>query len=469
MLTLFHASVGEPLSPVQLRVSKGLGTRPYGTLRVSVITDKDAPPPAGMHFDYSGEFQHRWTQLALHSSLVELPGGSAANITLGGSTAHISLPAQGAGVAGVLIADPCVKIGSLTALLGCEYGHKMDTFRRTPKLLNAFVGGKDTDYWGVLGDNWYDRTGHTSALVYERIALPTLSKPFITVPGNHDYWILGGPKEAVKGRDQFGNGHMQYYAMDTLAARNAVAGSAGPSAMPFNTSVDPEKGIFGPLGGNLPAIDNTVFYQQIGNIGIVGFSGAYAISDTLPRIAEACAWLPKQPGLEVAVLVGHWDIPNLGANVDTMTPGLYEHARGLPGCKELDVRGKLKFVMGHTHCNTPHPHQHNSTGFMVAGMGMEGCANYGIPILDSTGGRLRFWYFSVMRAIGFDERRYVASLLSDRAIVEKTTNRQSAMRPPRPEDRFEDRYEHIMACLEQNHGSWRKCTQFAELWLDEPL
>jgi hypothetical protein len=49
----------------------------------------------------------------------------------------------------------------------------------------------------------------------------------------------------------------------------------------------------------------------------------------------------------------------------------------------------LKFFMGHTHCNVPHPHGNTNTGFMVAGQGMEGCANYGIPILDTTGGRVR--------------------------------------------------------------------------------
>ena len=37
---------------------------------------------------------------------------------------------------------------------------KFKTAARTPALLNAFVDSEDTDYWGVLGDNWYDRTGH---------------------------------------------------------------------------------------------------------------------------------------------------------------------------------------------------------------------------------------------------------------------------------------------------------------------
>jgi hypothetical protein len=44
----------------------------------------------------------------------------------------------------------------------------------------------------------------------------------------------------------------------------------------------------------------------------------------------------------------------------------------MKGCKALDSKGMLKFFMGHTHCNVPHPHGHLNTGFMVAGQGMGG-------------------------------------------------------------------------------------------------
>ena len=43
----------------------------------------------------------------------------------------------------------------------------------------------------------------------------------------------------------------------------------------------------------------------------------------------------------------------------------------------------------------PHPHGNIDTGFMVAGQGMEGCGNYGIPIIDTTEGRVRVWHFEI--------------------------------------------------------------------------
>ena len=71
---------------------------------------------------------------------------------------------------------------------------------------------------------------------------------------------------------------------------------------------------------------------------------------------------------------------------------MYEHVRSLPGCDGFDAKRRLKFVTGHTHCNVPHPHGHNGTGFMVAGQGMEDphCldtpdgSRYGVPVFDST-------------------------------------------------------------------------------------
>jgi len=114
---------------------------------------------------------------------------------------------------------------------------------------------------------------------------------------------------------------------------------------------------------------------------------------------------------------------------------MYELVRGLPGCRELDAQGRLKYMQGHTHCNVPHPHGHNGTGFMVAGQGMEGCGNYGFPVFDTTEGRVRVWYFPV-----------------------------TAVAP-----HFEpfDHFDQVHACVQER--GWRRCTHLAELWLDEPL
>ena len=38
-----------------------------------------------------------------------------------------------------------------------------------------------------------------------------------------------------------------------------------------------------------------------------------SFEELMPLMAEACAWLPEQQGLQVAVLIGHWDFAELGA------------------------------------------------------------------------------------------------------------------------------------------------------------
>ena len=306
--------------PPQLRVSKGLGTRDYNTMRISLITehgrkdDHNTSSSSPWAWDYSERFRHRWTQFDLHSSLVEVTGGEMAVPLGGGVVANVSLPPRGAGIAGVLIADPCVRRSSVTGLAGCFYASLFETYERTPALLNAFVGHADTTFWGVLGDNWYDRTGETTADIYARLSLHTLSKPFVTVAGNHDYWVLGGPHDSERDFDQYGNGFMQYYAQDTLASRHATPGSPLP---PFNLSISPSAGRSIWQSGNLPAIENALFYHQLGNVAFLGYSGAYGLSAILPAMKEACAWLPAQQGVEWAVLLGHWDFGNYGATVDT--------------------------------------------------------------------------------------------------------------------------------------------------------
>ena len=107
--------------------------------------------------------------------------------------------------------------------------------------------------------------------------------------------------------------------------------------------------------------------------------------------------------------------------------------------------------MGHTHCNIPHPHGHNDVGFMVAGQGMSGCGNYGIPLLDTTEERIRMWYFPVVEPKRFD--------------------RALAHRRDWPElevwEEVDDKYDAVMGCLKKS--SWRNCTHLAVLWLDQKL
>eukprot|EP00932_Pfiesteria_piscicida_P010996 SRR837773.22052.p1 GENE.SRR837773.22052~~SRR837773.22052.p1 ORF type:complete len:217 (+),score=13.73 SRR837773.22052:34-651(+) len=143
---------------------------------------------------------------------------------------------------------------------------------------------------------------------------------------------------------------------------------------------------------------------------------------------EACAWAAQQPGLDVLLLFGHWDVPGLGAPTDMAMPAWYSRMASTPGCDAFDKRGMLKFVMGHTHCNDVHPHGKVDTGFRVAGFGMSGCGNYGMPIVDTTEGRVRFWYFDTTSA---------------------------------------DALKKVVACVSKS--GWRQCTALATKWLDQPI
>ena len=68
---------------------------------------------------------------------------------------------------------------------------------------------------------------------------------------------------------------------------------------------------------------------------------------------------------------------------------------------------------------------------MVAGQGMVGCGNYGIPILDTTADRVRLFYFPIADLQGTDN------------------------------------FDTVVACVKQK--GWRGCTQHATLWLNQTL
>jgi len=403
---------GEP----DVRVTKGFGTKPYDQIRVSIISQSGKPPGEAGFFDYSARFRYSWTGNFLHTAMKSVTPGTTATFNLG-TQVQVKVPPQGAGVAGVLIADPC----AYSKWVECTFESKHQVYTRTPALINSFVADSSTDFWGILGDNFYDRTGEITQDVYRHVSLAAKSKLFITIPGNHDYWVYGSPPGS-KDKDQCGNGHMQFYAQDSKAAQAVGIGS---HSTPFDFSVDPNAVSEGCKPANL---NNFFWYTQIGNVGIIGQSGAYTLAEARPFMAEACTWLGQQRGIDVGLLVGHWDISGSGATEEMAMPAWYSEMSALPGCSKFRQDDMLKYVMGHTHCNTPHPHGDIGAGFMVAGFGMGGCGNYGIPILDTTQERVRMWYFDTSST---------------------------------------DLYNSVQACVQAK--GWRSCTEHATLWLDSSL
>ncbi len=97
-----------------VRVAKGFGTKPYNSLRVSIITQVDPSSVFNTSgFEYSSQFFKKWKENFITSTMVAhpSPGGKPLEFPVGNQTISIRLPAQGSGTAGVIIADPCVEHG----------------------------------------------------------------------------------------------------------------------------------------------------------------------------------------------------------------------------------------------------------------------------------------------------------------------------------------------------------------------
>lgn len=297
----------------------------------------------------------------------------------------------------------------------------------------------------------------------------TKAKPYYSVVGNHDYWVLG--KSTVSTTlDQCGNAFIQWNGQDTLASRKNEAKNH-----PYDLSVDPRAGRY-LFGCNPVDIANTFFFNQLGNVGFIGYSPITPWNQQEPHFREACEFFNAEESVDVIVLLGHWNIQNLdcqeGMGLNRLAGTL---ANDYEPCGRVFGKEKrFKFVSGHVHCNSKdtslaHPTvrdlllpswfkrkqqqeqektaaevgvhgelKSQPTGTLVAGFGMHahGCGQFGIPIVDSTEGRYRVWYFP---------------------IVDLSNS-----------DFGPDRYDKIVECVVRK-GTWRECTELAVLFADDPL
>ena len=79
----------------------------------------------------------------------------------------MNLPAKGVGVRGVVIADPCFS----GRWVGCDWALQWDTFNRSVQMLNALAAAGDIDFFGILGDNFYDQDGRLTRALWDRLSL----------------------------------------------------------------------------------------------------------------------------------------------------------------------------------------------------------------------------------------------------------------------------------------------------------
>jgi hypothetical protein len=460
-------------SGLDWRVVKGSGTRGYNSVRVSIVTDSAAAPEKPWPFEFSSDFEYRWKYLKLHSTLLEdVKPGSDIEVRAGTETLKVSLPKPTDGLRAVIFGDPCssniFKFPEKHPH-ACWPGLQSKMGSRMPQLLN--LAAPDIDAFGILGDNFYDRNGSITTAFFKLLTPELKRKFFFSVIGNHDYWVGGTPNQQGP-LDQFGNGFMQYYAHDTLASLSPKpppsAGAAdAPAANFFDFRGDPD--VIDPSGNHtLPAAANFLWHHQLGNVGLIGFSGAYSINETAPYLAAACKSFGAAPAgtrPRTIYLVGHWTKSGASGCAPEMgTPDVFARVVTMPGCDG----GNVRFLMGHEHCNKVwnkdvvrfvedpdglhFPTTAKSTadasprGFLVGASGAgwsasdpsprnNPCPEIGFVYLDTTGGREAITLFTVWNA-----------------TADNATS---------------DYFEPLRDCFEA-HGIGG-CTHLGTRWLDVPL
>lgn len=427
-----------PASPtIDTRVTKALGVKGYDQVRVSVIERNGGvpltPEVQEVFRDQLGAatspFKYRWTHSTFHTRIMNTTDAE----TLPAAVRPAPLPKQGAGVTGLLFGDPCTQSGWIK----CAHADEFSTRNTTPALVNLFMDRLDLQFYALLGDNFYDQTGEFSAAFWNALTARSKSKVLMTVPGNHDFWVQGAPISRLLWRrrnDQFGYGLAQWHMQDTVAASSSLSDSVFGGPAVFDYSIDPDASawpVYADLLGSGPIAhaSNFFWYNQLGDVVFVGFSGAHSWEEQRSYFQEACTFLGTvQQTTNWVVLLAHWDETILSPawTGDKLNGPQGYWRMATASCdifKEYYSHGRLKYATGHTHCNVPNPHKHpqvwggdkfslhdNRTGydgFLLGGMGMADhsptCGflrNYGVAVMATTPGqgsedRLELVYFKV--------------------------------------------------------------------------
>jgi len=367
-------------SGIDLRVSKACGST-YNKVRVSVIT-QSSTAPSGIKWDFSQKFSWFWTNNYLHSKIITVNEGTPTHLYINNQVVDIEIPRKGKATGGILLADICLSQNSY-----CIYGGRWSVKDRSTKFLNAVMKETGMHWWYIIGDNFYDQWGSTTKSYFDLLSIDAKRKAQGVVMGNHDYWNNGDPGRG-NGGDQLGIGQTQWYATDSAWS---LIGDGGKT--PFDLSMDPR----GRYRDSHPPLNpaNNIWWHTMGNIGIIGYSGAFDYSQYQGYFDQACQQFTND-NVAHMLLLGHWDGRNLGCQWNMDAPSLLSKLKGMPSCAAL--KNKMHYVDGHTHCN------HNwdkDNGFMIGGNGFNDYGQCGgdgaqfghLYVKTTDEGDVQFWYF----------------------------------------------------------------------------
>jgi len=335
----------------------------------------------------------------------------------------IRIPSQHEGTKGVIISDPCL----INRWVHCEHGKDWHAYSRTVEMMNSLAKDPDLHFFQMLGDNFYDQDGRITKVVYDALSVEVKSKILVTVPGNHDVWVCGGPDCSTQ-YEQYGIGFMQYYAQDTIFSTHSYSNKQKEDEELFlNFSDDPD----------VQSMDtdpaNFFQYHMIGNLGFIGYTGAsLSFEEVESYFEEACNYMAGQEPSFIFVL-GHWNSDTSGCQTGMSVPEVHNRIQTMHGC---NVGDRIKYFDGHTHQNKiQEMGEKEEVGFLIGGHGMrtEGGDQYGFAYVDSTTrGRLKIYYFE-------------------------------------EQNETEDRYEDILNCVNLYGGRLDNCVHLADLWLDTEM
>jgi hypothetical protein len=385
-------------SDIDIRVARAMGSKGYDKIRLSVISNTSIP---SQYFTYSDRFKYRWTDKFLSTGIVSVTPGEKTSFNVGGKNVEVYLPKENEGVRGFIIADPCFTSEWVT----CKYQDQYNTFNHVTELLNTLTNKDDISFWQILGDNFYDLAGQATSTWFAALSDETKSKFLYSTPGNHDFWVGSSPSYAVP-TDQYGNGMMQFYAQDTIASTDSS---------PYDFSVNPDDSSLNVMKNeNIPNPSNYFFYNKLGNLAFIGFSGAHTYESMIPFFNEACTWANNENPLAI-LLVGHWNIVGCGGPSSGTVPNIYDEISGLDACKP--VMSKIKYFMGHKHCNLM---TKENVGYMVGGAGMSDAqchGDFGFTIVDSLDDTVNVYHFPIAHESDFDNYDTIVNCLKENGVA----------------------------------------------------